>query len=321
MSDDPKKVDPKRPKSKAEVKIAAPPGPELADWNLLRSFLAIYETGTLTEAAKRLKTTQPSMGRHLRELEDSVKETLFARLPGKLKPNARADALYESLLGMRNSIKQAEGLFNEGAQTLHGVVRVAVSEAYAYHVVPAILLPLLSEHSELEIELSVSNQTDNLLRRDADIAVRFFRPNQEDIIAIKVGETKLGLFAHEDYIKRHGMPMSVDMVGSPIVAGGDREVIALGMFIQGAAPKSALRFRFRTDFVLAREAAVRSGHAIGMMFADIAKLSPELVPVLQDRVGRKQEIWLCAHEELRRSRAMRFVWERLEEGLRARFSG
>jgi DNA-binding transcriptional LysR family regulator len=302
------------------VQIAAPPGPDLADWNLLRSFLAIYETGTLTEAANRLKTTQPSMGRHLRELEALVKETLFMRLPGKLKPNARADALYETLLGMRNSVKQAEGLFTNGAENLQGVVRVAVSEAYAYHVVPALLLPLLSEHSELEIELSVSNQTDNLLRRDADIAVRFFRPDQEDIIAVKVCETTLGLFAHEDYLKLHGVPTGVDAAGPYVVAGGDREAIALGMFIQGAAPKSALRFRFRTDFVLAREAAVRSGHAIGMMFADIAKLSPQLKPVLQDTVIRKQEIWLCAHEELRRSRAMRLVWERLEMGLRERFA-
>jgi DNA-binding transcriptional LysR family regulator len=294
--------------------------PALEDWNLLRSFIAIYETGTLTEAANRLNTTQPSMGRHLRELEAQVNETLFVRLPGKLKPNARADELFEAILPMRLSIREAENLFFNKAAAVSGVVRVAVAETHAYHVIPTILMPLLDQHPELEIELSVSNQSDNLLRRDADIAVRFFRPLQDDIIAVKVGDTSLGMYAHEDYIKRHGEPTELELTGGHIVSGNDREPLPKSGVLHGAPPKQPIRFRFRTDFVLAREASAMAGHTLSMMFVDIAKTKPQLKRVLADRINLKQEVWLCAHEELKRSPRMRLVWEQLEVSLRARFS-
>lgn len=301
------------------VEIEARSGPSLEDWNLLRSFIAIFETGTLTEAAIRLKTTQPSMGRHLRELEASLKEPLFVRLPGRLKPTVRADVLFEALLGMRHAVREAESIFSSSRASISGVVRLAVSEAYGYHVIPAILLPLLEQNLELEIELSVSNQSDNLLRRDADIAVRFFRPHQDNVIAVKVGETQLGLYAHVDYLARHGVPTNIELGASDVLTGNDREPLQLSGVVQGPAPKSPVKFRFRTDFVLAREAAALSGSAISMMFTDIAKEMPQLKRVLADRISLKQEVWLCAHEELRRSASMRYVWEHLESALRQRF--
>ncbi len=294
--------------------------PVLEDWNLIRSFIVIYETGTLTEAANRLNTTQPSMGRHLRELEAQLKETLFVRLPGKLKPNGRADELFEAILPMRHAIREAENLFFNPSKIVSGVVRVAVAETYAYHVIPAILMPLLDQHPELEIELSVSNQSDNLLRRDADIAVRFFRPSQDDIIAVKVGDTSLGMYAHEDYIKRHGEPIEIELTEGHIVSGNDREPLPKSGVLHGALPKQPIRFRFRTDFVLAREASAMASYTMSMMFVDIARTKPQLKRVLADRINLKQEVWLCAHEELKRSPRMRLVWEQLEGSLRARFS-
>jgi DNA-binding transcriptional LysR family regulator len=295
------------------------PGPKLNDWNLLRSFVAIYETGTLTEAARRLGTTQPSVGRHLRELEAEVGETLFVRLPGTLKPTGRANALFAAALAMRNSARDAQRIFTEGGDQVVGVVRVAASEAYGYRVLPAILIPLLNAQPELEIELSVSNLTDNLLRRDADIAVRFFRPDQDDVIALKVGETELGLYAHEDYIERFGEPTDFSLDKTGVIAGSDRLPIRLADAVHGEAKNVNVRFRFRTDFVLAREAAVHTGFALGMIFVDIAPQFPKLRRVLANRVGLKQEVWLCAHEELNRSARMRFVWDRLAEVLKARY--
>jgi DNA-binding transcriptional LysR family regulator len=181
-------------------------------------------------------------------------------------------------------------------------------------------MPLLDQHPELEIELSVSNQSDNLLRRDADIAVRFFRPLQDDIIAIKVGDTSLGMYAHEDYLKRHGEPTELELTGGHIVSGNDREPLPKSGVLHGAPPKQPIRFRFRTDFVLAREASAMAGHTLSMMFVDIAKTKPQLKRVLADRINLKQEVWLCAHEELKRSPRMRLVWEQLEVSLRDRFS-
>lgn len=310
---------PKRQPTNPEVSPAAPPGPNFDDWNLLRSFIAIFETGTLTEAARRLGTTQPSMGRHLRELEALLGETLFVRLPGQLKPNQRALSLFETTAPMHQAVREAARLFTDKPEQIVGVVRVAVSEAYGYHVVPRLLAPLLHEQPELEIELAVSNRSDNLLRRDADIAVRHFRPQQDDLVVRKVGDTEFGLFAHEDYIARFGEPTGFVQPEGAMLAGFDREPMPLAaVLLHGAVPATPLRFRWRSDSILALQAAVECGAAIGMYFVDIAAERPGLRRVLADQVGLKQEVWLCAHDELRRSHRMRHVWERLGDALEAR---
>ena len=302
------------------IDIEPSPGPRLDDWNLLRAFVAIVETGTLTGAAKRLKTTQPSVGRHLRELETSLGETLFVRLPGRLQPNARAQALYATLAPMGHSVRDAERLFTETDERIVGVVRLAVAEAYAYHVVPEMLATMLSDEPELEIELSVSNRAENLLRREADMAVRFFRPQQDSVIARKVGDAELGLFAHERYLERFGEPVDFGFSASSFVTGFDREQVAIDSAIHGERPQAPLRFRFRSDSVLALQAAVQTGYGIGMYFVDIAATLPGLKRVLVDKVRLPQEVWLCAHDELRRSSRMRYVWEGLGDALEARLS-
>ncbi|MEN9630035.1 MAG: hypothetical protein RJA10_3263 [Pseudomonadota bacterium] len=303
---------------------AAPPtlapraGPSLSDWNLLRSFIAVYETGTLTEAARRLGTTQPSVGRHVRELEGSLGETLFVRLPGRLKATEAAHALHGAVAAMKESTLQAERLFADAREKLVGCVRVAASEVYATHVVAPVLARLLAEQPELEIELSVSNRADNLLRRDADIAVRFFRPEQEDVIASHVGTTELGLFAHDSYLARHGEPEGFELPPQAFVAGFDREPVPLGPLLKGQAPPQPIRFRLRTDAILARYAAVETGLCVGTYLVDVAAERPGLKRVLARQFGQPQEVWLCAHPELRRSASMRFVWSRLETALRER---
>jgi DNA-binding transcriptional LysR family regulator len=188
-------------------------------------------------------------------------------------------------------------------------------------VVAPLLAQLLSEQPELEIELSVSNQADNLLRRDADIAVRFFRPEQDDLIAAHVGNTEVGLFVHESYLARFGEPASFDLPEAAFVAGFDRDAVPLGPLLKGPAPSRPVRFRLRTDAMLSRHAAVESGLAVGAFLVDVAAQRPGLRRVLADRFGQVQEVWLCAHAELRRSASMRFVWGRLEQALRARLAG
>jgi len=310
---------PRKPALEAAA-VAPPPGPALADWNLLRSFIAVHETGTLTEAARRLGSTQPSVGVLFDELEAAVGEALFVRRPGRLLPTQRAQELYATVAGMKHAVADAQHLFSGAQARVVGTVRVAASEVYAYHVVTPILSTLLGEHPGLEIALSVSNRPDNLLRRDADIAVRFFRPEQDDVIAVCVGRTELGLYAHESYLARHGEPQGFELPEGAFVAGFDRETSPIAPLFRGAPPPQPVRFRLRTDAILARQAAVETGLGVGNYLADVAAGRPGLRRVLADRFGLPQEVWLCAHPELRRSASMRFVWGRLEQALRARLA-
>ncbi|MCA3177480.1 MAG: LysR family transcriptional regulator [Burkholderiaceae bacterium] len=311
---------PERARPGDSVRAAPPAGPQLGDWNLLRSFIAVYEAGTLTEAARRLATTQPSVGRHVRELERALGEALFVRQPGRLKPTERAHALYDVVSAMKASAREAERLFAGARHALVGTVRVTASEVYATHVVAPLVACMLSEQPGLEIELSVSNQAENLLRREADIAVRFFRPEQDGLITMHVGDTELGLYAHESLLRRYGEPEGFDIPDAAFVAGFDREVTPLAPMVRGEPPSRPLRFRLRTDSMLARHAAVEAGMGIGAYLVDVAAAKPCLRRVLAERFGQKQEVWLCAHDELRRSASMRYVWSRLEQTLRARLA-
>ena len=309
-----------RPSTHPEPEVARPAGPPLDDWNLLRSFIAVHETGTLTEAARRLGSTQPSVGRHIRELEAALGETLFVRLPGRLKPTERAHALHATVASMKTAAQDAGRLFAEAGTLVAGTVRLAVSEVYATHVVAPLAAQWLAEQPGLEIELSVSNRAENLLRRDADIAVRFFRPEQDDVIAVHVGTTELGLYAHESFIARHGEPTDFTLPPEAFVAGFDREAAPLAPYYKGGPPAQPVRFRLRTDAALARQAAVETGLAVGVYLVDVAAALPGLRRILAHRFGQPQEVWLCAHPELRRSASMRFVWDRLEQALRQRLA-
>ena len=181
-----------------------------------------------------------------------------------------------------------------------------------------LLAPLLNQHPGLEIELAVSNGSDNLLRREADIAVRHFRPQQADLVVRKLGQTEMGLFAHADYIARYGEPVDFTLPEGAFMVGFDRDPMPIAPYVRGAPPTAPPRFRWRSDSVHALHAAVECGAAVGMYFTDIAATRPGLRRVLADRIGLTQELWLCAHDELRRSRRMRLVWDRLGDALEAR---
>jgi hypothetical protein len=135
-----------------------------------------------------------------------------------------------------------------------------------------------------------------------------------------VGTTELGLYAHESFIARHGEPTDYTLPEAAFVAGFDREVAPLARLYKDSPPPQPVRFRLRTDAALARQAAVETGLGVGVYLADVAAALPGLRRILAHRFGQAQEVWLCAHPELRRSASMRFVWDRLEQALRRRLA-
>ena len=298
----------------------------LTDWNLLRSFVAVVETGSLSRAASRLGVTQPSVSRHMRELERLLGETLFDRRPTGLVPTARALSLYEVARGMEELARRAEDNFSSANDRIAGTVRITTSEAFGVHVLPQWLTTLLAEETELEIELRVSQRTENLIRRDADIAVRFVRPEQDGVIAKRVGQVRLGLFANISYLARFGEPATVDDLASHLIIGVEKTPPPA---IQSTTPitnpmgslAASLKLsRFRTDSVLARLAAVEVGMGIGPVLEPLAQVRPHLRRVLAEHVTfPAMDIWLCSHEDLRRSARIRRVYDFLEEKLSASF--
>lgn len=295
------------------------PGVRLDDWNLLRSFIAVCEAQTLTAAAAALGLSQPTLGRHIRELEILVGETLFDRLPGKMQPNERADFLMARLLPLREGVGRFEHAIWGVDEAVAGTVRITTSELLGALTLPRLLAPLLRDEPLLQIEVRASDAVQNLLRREADIAIRFFRPEQDDVIAVPVGRTEIGLFGSKDLVASlpEGYTPS-DVKGRCV---GD-VALERAIEIAAVAGQSIERadFRFRSSSSIAQLHAVEAGIGFAGLPAVLAAMRPALVRLFPELIAHPMSVWLCAHEDLRRSLRMRRVFDHLTVALRQLFA-
>jgi DNA-binding transcriptional LysR family regulator len=173
----------------------------------------------------------------------------------------------------------------------------------------------------LEIELVLSNQVENLLRRDADIAVRMVEPAQEALLVKRVGAVTLGLHAHRNYLDRHGAPASLAHLDRHSVIGFDHETPAIRA-LQARAPGFAgTRFALRTDSDLAHLAAIRAGFGVGICQVAVARRDGDLVRVLAKAFDLKLGVWIAMHEDLRRAPRCRAAFDALVAGLRHHVDG
>ncbi|MBE7210565.1 MAG: LysR family transcriptional regulator, partial [Gluconacetobacter diazotrophicus] len=176
------------------------------DWHLWRAFLAVSRGGSLSAAARQLRLTQPTLGRQIAALEQALGTPLFTRSTDGLRPTDRAAALLphaEAMAAAAASLSRAAAGPDDAER---GIVRLAASEAMGGAVLPRLLLGFRAAHPGIAIELSLSDRTEDLLRRDADLAVRNTPPTQNALLSRRVGEVSVRLFAREDYVRRHGLP-------------------------------------------------------------------------------------------------------------------
>jgi len=290
----------------------------LPDWNLLRTFIAVGEAGTLTGAAEALKTTQPTVGRHIRELEALVGETLFDRLPGGLRPTDKALDLLARILPMREGAAAFGSALKGAQQQLSGTVRVTASESVGAVLMPDVLASLMADEPGLQVELVVSDRVENLQLREADIAVRFFRPTQDDLITASLGEARMGLYVHDRFIERQGRPGSIEALLGHLVGEDD---LTRTFEVSGQAGMKLKRadFCFRSDSELAQLAAVERGVGVGPIWDYLARGRAGLHRIFADRLDFPATLWLCAHDDLRRSARLRRTFEHLAQALRASF--
>ena len=287
-------------------------------WDLYRSFLAVLRLGSLSAAARELDLTQPTLGRHIQELEASLGQTLFTRSQAGLLPTRAALQLQPHAEAMASAasalLRAASGALDEP----EGSIRLTTSEIMGVEVLPPILAAFRDAHPKIVIELSLSNTNQDLLRRDADIAVRMARPTQSALLAKRLGAVPVGLFAHRRYLARHGMPTSLeDLAAHHTIVGFDADAAAIRSFRQTKLPITRELFAFRSDSDHAQLAAVRTGYGIGGCHKRIAARDPELVPVLADHFSFVLEMWLVMHEDLRASRRVRLLYDHLAEALAA----
>ena len=286
------------------------------DWDLYRSFLAVLQAGSLSGAARDLGIAQPTVGRHIETLEQALGgDPLFTRSPGGLRPTETALALQPHAQAMAAAAEALVRTASGAAETARGTVRVTASEVMGGEVLPAILTDFHDLHPDVAIELACSNRPEDLLRREADIAVRMVRPTQDALLARRIGTVDVGLFAHRRYLQKHGEPRGLDDPGQ-VAVGFDRDPSVARAVRELNLPLTRDFFSFRSDSDLAQLAALRAGFGIGGCLYGIARRDPDLVHVLPG-FGFEMEMWVVMHEDLRSSRRMRLMFDHLVEALTA----
>ena len=287
------------------------------DWSLVQVFLVLYETGSLGRAASVLGSSQPTLSRRLADLEQSLGQALFERTVRGLVPTSAARALRVPAERMREEAERLSRAADSHARTIAGTVRLTASQAVSVHVLPPILRALRDAQPQIQIELVASDTEEDLLARDADIAVRMFRPRQASLTVKRLADMPLGLYAHRDYLARRGMPRA-DALAAHDWIGQDRADDLLRGFAAAGHPVSREFFAFRCDNTLVTWAGIASGLGIGVALQAAAERTPGLVRVLPELPVPALPTWLAVHRELRGTPRLRVVFAALSRALGGR---
>jgi DNA-binding transcriptional LysR family regulator len=285
------------------------------NWEFYRSFLAVLNEGSLSGAARALDIAQPTVGRHIAALEKSLSLALFTRSQTGLLPTEAAQSLRGFAESMQSTAASLERAAASQGSGVRGTVRVTASDIIGVEVLPPVISALRDQYPGLTVELVLTNRVQDLLRREADIAVRMVRPRQELLVARRIGRIKLGLHAHERYLDRHGTPGSIADLATHSLIGFDQMTAFVrnaGKAFPGWRRES---FALRTDSDLAHLALIRSGAGIGVCQVAIARRDDAIVRVLPKHFSLSLETWITMHQDLRNSPRCRVTFDALVEGL------
>ena len=291
------------------------------DWNLVRAFVAALDHGSGLAAARALRTSQPTVGRQIAALEGQLGVVLFERTGRGLAPPAAARRLADAARAM----ELASHDFARAAQGAQagpvGSVRISASQPVACYRLPTILARMREALPNVQVDLVSSNAVSNLLRREADIAVRMVRPVQATLVVRKLGEAALGAFASRSFVARHGLPRDLaDLARLPLI-GEDGQDNIIRAFAQFGVTLTRDHFVFRSDDLIVQWQAIRAGIGIGFAAGYLGSEDPDVVRVLPRAKIPALPVWLVVHREIRSSPHIRAVFDFLAPAIRDAIRG
>ncbi|WP_323142071.1 LysR substrate-binding domain-containing protein [Massilia phyllosphaerae] len=287
------------------------------EWELYRSLLGVLREGSLSGAARALGIAQPTVGRHVAALEAALGLALFTRSQTGLIPTEAALALRGHAQAMESTAAALERVAASYGDGVRGVVRVTASEVIGVEVLPAVVASLHTRHPDLKVELVLSNSVQDLLQREADVAVRMTAPRQDQLVARRVGAIELGLHASAAYLQRHGTPATLDELAGHVLIGYDRPPPFARAALRRWPWFGREHIALRTDSDVAQLALIRAGAGIGVCQAALARRTPGLVRLLPEAFTLPFETWVTMHEDLRDSPRCRVTFDALVEALGA----
>jgi len=283
------------------------------NWDDLKYFLAMADEGSLSAAARKLNVSQPTLSRRLTTLEEQVGSDLFARTRTGLEMTAIGEQLIDHARHMRDDVYSIERMITGHDSSLQGNVVISCIEILGADWLVRHTRPFREQFPGITVEFKIENAASDLLRREADIAVRMFRPVQNDLIAKRTGTMKYGYYASKKYIEKHGMPQNMkDLSGHEFILPHDEILAHTNKFNKRAFHPTG-NIAFRSNNLISLASAVREGFGIGAYSCIMADKDPNLVRLFDDLVVFSSDIWLVSHAELRRSARIRAMYDFLSK--------
>lgn len=291
------------------------------DWSLLQGFLAVAETGSLSAAARCMNASQPTLGRQIKTIEAQLGAELFHRAPRGLTLTETGAALIAPARQMRDAVHQITLTAAGQTARLDGTVRITASTAMSFHHLPDIIAEIRRTEPQIAIELVPSDESRNLLYREADIAVRMYRPTQLDLITQHIGDMALGVFVAKSYVDQRGLPQNQEDVLQHDFVGYDTNSAIEDGFAQAGFSVGRDFFKVRCDDYMTYWELVRAGCGIGFAQANVGHAEPLVTEIDLGFPLPALPIWLTAHEAMRQTPRVRRVWDLLAKGLSPLVSG
>ncbi|WP_223788839.1 LysR family transcriptional regulator [Marinicella meishanensis] len=285
------------------------------NWNHAKAFLKTVETGSLSAAAVDLGMTQPTLGRQVTALEEELGVVLFERVGRGLVLTPNGEQLLDHVRKMAQSADHLSMLASGQNENIAGKIIITATDVMAFHVLPSIIIALRRAEPELSVEVIASNSASDLLRREADIALRAFRPTEPELIGRKLRDDESYLYAANTYLQQLGNPDRPDQFSQANFLGfKDNQRYLETLRGWGFALHDG-HFSVICESLIIHWQMVLEGAGVGVMAGAIGDHEPRvrrIVPTLPPFIS---ELWLVTHRELKTNLRVRRVFDFLAHHL------
>ncbi|MTI08553.1 LysR family transcriptional regulator, partial [Curvivirga aplysinae] len=288
-------------------------------WNRAKAFLVAAEEKSFSAAASALNVTQSTLGRQIAALEEELGVVLFERVGRGVEITPSGLDLVEYVKDMADAANKFSFAVSGKSTDISGRVVITCSEVFSAFVMPEFVENIRKEQPGIVIEIISSNEIKDLMRREADIAIRNRLTDQLDLIAKKVKTTKAYLYASNQFVEEHGPFKTKEALNEmPFIGMVDNSIWMKALNEHGIDVNEG-NFPIITQSHLVHWNIVKKGIAIGVMPEVVVKDDHDVQKVCEDIPGFPIDTWVISHRELRTNKRIRFVFDRLVEHLDALF--
>lgn len=279
----------------------------ITNWDGLRFFLAAAETGSISSAARLLEANQSTVSRHIDALEKTLGEKLFQRSVKGLSFTAKGQAVFEQVQLIQQSIHKIQQPSPDDAESASGTVRLSLPEGLGQEI----LIPALGDfyrlYPNIKLIFNLSATTANFTQAEADVSVRLFCPQEEQLIVKSLGEMKMGLYASKAYEKTHGLPTRLkDLRKHKVITYGDHlSILAENQWLLNHSDES--QRILSSDSTVTRFKATVSGAGISLQPIAMAQTDDRLIPLFAAAKMPAHEVWLVYPQDIQHVSRIRAV--------------